>query len=304
MGTSEFAVPILKALFENKKHDIKKVYTKPPKKAGRGYKVTRSCVDEFAIQVGLEVSYPKTLKDPEILEEIKALGIDAIVVASYGKIVPDSILNSCKYGCINVHPSALPRWRGASPVERGLLAMDKKTQVCIMKMDSGIDTGDVFLRKDVDIEKGVKAGDLQKKLAIIGGELLLEVLENIHNLKPIKQSEEGAIYAKKLEKDEGLINWKDHSAEYILAMIKAFDPWPGCFFEYKNEKIRILDAAVDISKANEAPGTVVDDKLSIACAGDKGGVLKPLILQRPGKKAMPLKDFLNGYKIPKGISLY
>jgi methionyl-tRNA formyltransferase len=292
MGTSEFAVPILKALCRSQ-HTVIHVFTAPPAKSGRGHEVQPSPIHLAAEQLGIKVSCPKSLKSPETLEELKELKPDAIVVASYGKILPGSVLSSCNYGCINVHPSALPRWRGAAPIERTILVGDETTAVCIMQMDAGIDTGDILFSESFPVPHKITAPELRDQLANKGGELLVRALDNLDNLTPQKQSEEGMTYARKLEKQEGLINWKD-SASQIERMIRAFYSWPGCFFEYKGERIRLLEADVVTSNVPSAPGTVLDDHLSISCGE---GILKPKLLQRPGKKALPVKDFLNGFVI-------
>jgi len=298
MGTSEFAVTILEALHASN-HKVLHVFTTPPTKTGRGHKLKNSPVHLLAEQLALLVSCPKSLKNSIVLEEIKNFKADAIIVASYGKILPESVLSICKYGCINVHPSALPRWRGAAPIERTILAGEKTTAVCVMKMDAGIDTGDVFLSEGLQVPEKITAPELREQLATIGGKLLIKVLDNIDNMKPKKQSEEGACYAKKLEKSEGLINWED-DAEQIERMIRAFDPWPGCFFEYKGERIRLLEA--EVAPLNEAciQGKVLDNHLSICCGK---GILKPTTLQRAGKKPLSIKDFLNGFAIKQGTFL-
>jgi methionyl-tRNA formyltransferase len=298
MGTSEFAVPILKALHESS-HHIVHVFTTAPTQTGRGYNLQKSPIHLVAEQLGIAVSSPSSLKKPEVIDEIKKLNPDAIIVASYGKILPELVLSICKYGCINVHPSDLPRWRGAAPIERTILAGDKITAVCIMQMDEGIDTGDVLLSEKIQVPEKIIASEFRDLLALVGGKLLIKALDNIDEIKPQKQTENGAIYAKKLKKHEGLINWKD-SAEHIERMIRAFNLWPGCFFEYKRERIRIISA--DIDQTNEAaiPGKVLDKHLSISCGK---GILKPRILQRPGKKALPIKDFLNGFTINQGTLL-
>lgn len=303
MGTSEFAVPILQALHASA-HKIIQVYTTPPAQAGRGLVLQRTPVHLEAVKLELPVSCPQSLKkDPAIISEIKNLEADAIIVASYGRILPDSLLHAHKYGCINIHPSALPRWRGAAPIERTILVGDESTQVCIMKMDAGIDTGDVFLREEVKIPSKITAPELRDKLSVLGAELLLSVLENISQIVPKKQSQEDVIYAEKLKKDEGLINWKSVSSEQVERMLRAFNPWPGCFFEYKGEKIRILKAEV-VEQVHHSgdPGLVVDGSLSICC-GIGTNLLRPLVLQRPGKKPVFVKDFLNGFAIAKGTIL-
>jgi methionyl-tRNA formyltransferase len=303
MGTSEFAVPILQSLYESK-HRVVQVYTTPPANAGRGHNLRQTPVHMLAEKLNLPVSCPTSLRKPEALAHIKGLHADAIIVASYGRILPDSILSACKYGCINVHPSALPKHRGAAPIERTILDGDTTTAVCIMQMDSGIDTGDILLEQAVDVPDTIRAPVLREQLAKLGAELLLNVLEHIEDIKPQKQSEKGTTYAHKLTKEEAMVDWSTHSATHIERMTRAFDPWPGCFFKYKGEDIRILAAEVLHShEAHGEPGLVLDKRLAVCCGGPDNGVLRPLLLQRPGRKPLSVQDFLNGFAISAGTVL-
>jgi methionyl-tRNA formyltransferase len=303
MGTSEFALPILKSLHDSK-HTVAHVYTTAPATAGRGHRMCQSPVHIMADKLNLPVSCPMSLRKPEVLAHIQNFNADAIIVASYGKILPDSILSACKYGCINVHPSALPRHRGAAPIERTILEGDTTTAVCIMQMDAGIDTGDILSRQTADVAATIRAPELGDHLAELGAKLLLGILEKIENVEPEKQSEQGATYARKLTKEEALIDWRTHSATYIERMTRAFDPWPGCFFMYKGDNIRILAAKVLQSHSTYGqPGLVLDKHLSICCGGAEAGVLRPLVLQRPGRKPLPVQDFLNGFAISAGTVL-
>ena len=304
MGTSEFAVPILQMLCASSSHKILQVYTTPPSAAGRGLTLRRTPVHDAAVKLDLPVNCPHSLKkDPQIVEEIKNIPADAIIVASYGRILPESLLHVHKHGCINVHPSALPRWRGAAPIERTILAGDKKTAVCIMQMDAGIDTGDIWLNIEVPVSPRITAPKLRDKLSYSGGLLLLTVLEVITQLKPRKQSEIGVTYAEKLKKNEGLIKWAQVSAEQVERMTRALNPWPGCFFDCEGEKIRILKAKVVPFQDNlHIPGLVIDYNITVCCGVGKK-LIRPLILQRPGKRALSLEDFLHGFEISEGMIL-
>lgn len=298
MGTSDFAVPTLEALHKSK-HEVIAVVSRPPAEAGRGQKITLSPVQKYAEDLGLKVLYPKSLRKEEAQKEIKDLGADIIVVAAYGNILPKEVLEICRYGCLNIHPSTLPRWRGAAPVERTILAGDTRTSVCIMQMDEGLDTGDILMQQDLAVGNKETSESLRKITAEMGAKLLLETLDNLSSLKPQKQQDVGVTYADKLQKEEGEINWHD-PVEVIDRKIRAFYPWPGSFFEYKGEQIKIIEASCVKKQVSEKPGTVVDDQMTIAC---RGGVVQPAFLQRPGKKSMSLREFLNGFKIAKGVVL-
>lgn len=298
MGTSDFAVPTLEALNDSN-HELVAVVCRPPAKSGRGQKLTPSPVQARAEELGLNVLYPKSLRKEEAQNTIREIGADIIVVAAYGNILPKEVLEICKYGCLNIHPSTLPRWRGAAPVERTILAGDTMTSVCVMQMDEGLDTGDILMQKDVAVNEGETSASLRKVTSKVGANLLMETLENLSNITPQKQKEFGATYADKLQKEEGKIIWSD-SVEVIDRKIRAFTPWPGSFFEYNGEQIKIIEAHCIKKYVSEKLGTVIDDKLTVVC---NGGVVQPLILQRPGKKPMHLKELLNGFKISQGICL-
>lgn len=296
MGTSEFAVPALKALHESK-HEIVRVFTKPPSKANRGQKLHKSAVHEAAEELKLDVSCPTNLKNQETIEELESTKADIIVVVSYGHILRKNVLEMYKNGCLNIHPSSLPRWRGAAPIERTILNGDRKTSLCIIKMDEGLDTGDIILSKDVDIQKEETSKTLSEKMAKLGAECVVEALDNFTNLTPQKQSEEGVEYAAKLSKDESAINWQD-DAEKIYRMVRGFNPWPYCNFSFKGEKVKIIEAECNPSQEHDSrPGEILDNRMTIACGK---GTISPTMLQKPGKKPVHIKDFLNGTKIKPG----
>ena len=300
MGTDEFAVPILTALAVSN-HKIVGVFTRPPKMQNRGQnKLENSQVHKVALELDLEVFCPVTLKTNDVVSALKHLNPDAVIVASYGCIIPRSVLELPKYGCINVHPSLLPRWRGAAPIERAVLSGDKKTGVCIMQMDEGVDTGDVIICKEVTVDDQITAIELSKDLSELSAQMLLTVLDDIASIRCTKQTEDGMLYAKKLEKEEGRVRW-EKGADEIHNMVRALNPWPGCFFSYNNEMIRILKSAYSSDAASGTPGEVIDIKdFAIRCGH---GILNPLILQRPGKGAVSARDFVNGLRITSGTVL-
>jgi len=298
MGTPEFAVPALSALIESE-HKVAAVYTQPPRPAGRGQKLKKSPVHDLAEKHNIIIRTPTTLKNEETQKEFVETGADVAVVSAYGLILPKPILEACQYGCINIHPSLLPRWRGASPIQRALMTGDAETGVCIMKMDEGLDTGDVLACEKTSIGKNETTSELHDRLATEGAKLLLSTIAKLETIKPQKQSEEGATYAKKLSKEEGKINW-NLPAQLVHAQIRGVTPWPGASFFYKGEQIKVLKASYIDDKENKEPGKVLDDKLSIAC---KSGILHPEILQRQGKKPIAAEEFLRGFSIPAGTIL-
>lgn len=299
MGTPAFAVPTLKSLHAAG-HNIVAVYTQPPRPAGRGQKETLSPVHAWALDHGLTVLTPEKLITPETQAAFAAHKADAAIVAAYGLLLPQPILSAFPLGCINVHPSLLPRWRGAAPIQRTIMAGDKETAISIMQMEIGLDTGDILLEEKFKIPDGMNAGALHDILAEKAGPLVLETLQGLADktIMPVPQADTGVGYAKKITKEDCRIDWQQ-SAEKIYHQIMGLSPSPGAYFQDNDETIKIFDASFD-SKAAGAPGTVIDNKLGIAC---NPGVLNPLILQRPGKKRMPLEELLRGFTIPAGTKL-
>ena len=295
MGTPEFAVPTLDALVAAG-HEVVAVFTQPPRPAGRGKKLTPSAVQARAEELGLEVRTPVSLRNAEAQAEFSAFNLDVAVVAAYGLILPQAILDAPKHGCLNVHASLLPRWRGAAPIQRAILAGDTETGVCIMQMEAGLDTGPVRARWDTPIG-GDNAAMLTSELAVLGARLTIDVLVDLDAYPPVPQPDVGITYAAKIEKSEARIDFSK-SAEFIERQIDAFNPVPGAFFELQAERIKILIAESDIGIGKA--GQVLDNKLTIACGE---GVLLPLILQRAGKPAMPIADLLRGKPIPPGTIL-
>jgi methionyl-tRNA formyltransferase len=277
------------------------VYTQPPRPAGRGHRPKPSPVQSLAAQHGLPVRCPATLRNQAEPAAFAALGADAAVVAAYGLILPRPILTAPRLGCLNVHASLLPRWRGAAPIQRALLAGDRETGITIMQMEEGLDTGPIVLQETVPIAADATSAGLSAELAILGGRLMLTALDGLaeRRLLATPQPQEGVTYAPKIGREEGLLDWRLYSTD-LERRVRAFDPWPGSFFETGGERIRV-HAAVDLpGPAGAVPGTVLDDRLSVACGE---GVLRLLRLQRPGRAALDASAFLRGFPIPPGTRL-
>ena len=295
MGTPDFAVPTLNALVRGG-HEVIAVYSQPPRPANRGKKLTPSAVHARAEELGLEVRTPVSLKSADEQAAFAALNADAAIVAAYGLLLPQPILDAPKYGCLNVHGSLLPRWRGAAPVQRAILAGDAETGVMVMQMEAGLDTGPVRAAAATPIDRKT-AGALTDELAHLGAGLMVKVLADFDGHPAVAQPEEGVTYARKIEKSEARLDFSQ-SAEMVERQTRAFNPVPGAFFEYQGERYRVL--AADVAKGAGDIGTIVDDQLTIACAA---GFIRPTIIQRAGKPAMPLADFLRGNRIPSGTIL-
>lgn len=294
MGTPEFALPALHALAE--RHDVVAAYSQPPRPAQRGKKLQKTPVHLAAEALGISVETPRSLKAAEEQARFAAYDADVAVVAAYGLILPQAILDAPRHGCINIHGSILPRWRGAAPVHRAILAGDRQSGVAIMQMDAGLDTGAVRAEKRIDIS-GMTGAGLTSELAQIGAELLVDVLGDLPGHPPRPQSSDGITYAAKIDKGETHIDW-NLTAVQIERMVRAFAP--GAWFAYRGERFRIL--AAEIAKPGDSahgarPGTLVDDALSIAC---NPGILRPTIIQRAGRRAMPVADLLRGFAFPAG----
>ena len=294
MGSPDFAVPALNALVEAG-HDIAAVYCQPPRPAGRGKAERKTAVHERAEQLGLEVRTPRTLRDAEEQAKFAALGADLAVVTAYGLILPKPILDAPKGGCVNIHASLLPRWRGAAPIQRAILAGDTVSGVTIMQMDEGLDTGPMLLKRELRLDRK-NAGQVTEELAKLGASALLKWIENPSPPEP--QPENGATYAPKVDKSEARIDWNRPAIE-IERQVHAFSPWPGAWFEASGERIKLLEARAG-DDASGRPGEVLDDCLTVA-AGD--GYVRPLRVQRAGRGAMTVDELLRGFPIPKGTVL-
>jgi methionyl-tRNA formyltransferase len=297
MGTPDFAVPTLNALVAAG-HDVCAVYSQPPRPANRGKKLTPGAVHKRAEELGLEVRNPLSLKGAEEQAAFAALGADVAVVAAYGLILPQVILDAPKHGCLNVHGSLLPRWRGAAPVQRAILAGDHYTGVCIMQMEAGLDTGPVrFAMEEDAFDKN--AGELTAELGQLGAHAIVRVLADLDSYPPIPQPTEGVTYAAKVNKSEYKLNF-EQSIDAVMAQIQAFNP-PGCYFEVQGERIRVLKAQARYREHDETPGTVINKAPMVACKGT--GAVELLVLQRAGRGAMPAQELLRGFPIPAGTIL-
>ena len=296
MGTPDFAVPVLRALAEAG-HEVAVVYSQPPKPSGRGHQVQKSPVHLAADALGVEVQTPKTLRDGEEQKRFASYQLDAAVVVAYGLILPQAVLDAPRLGCLNIHFSLLPRWRGAAPVPRAMLAGDRETGICIMQMDAGLDTGDVLAREAMAIAPDATAPDLLAKLTGRGAVLTLQVLAGRQDgtLQPVKQPDTGATYAAKLTREDGRIDWTK-PAEVIERQIRALQPWPGCFFMLGEEPIKALKAEIITTKSGQA-GTLLDNDFTIACGE---GALRLISLQRAGKKPTDGASFLRGSRLALG----
>jgi methionyl-tRNA formyltransferase len=295
MGTPDFAVPALDALTVAG-HEIAAVYCQPPRPAGRGKALQPSPVQRRAEALGLEVRTPITLRDADEQTRFAGLEADAAVVAAYGLILPKPILAAPRLGCFNIHASLLPRWRGAAPIQRAILAGDAVTGVTIMDMEAGLDTGPMRATVDVEIDSKT-AGELTAELADKGAALMVQVLGDLAAYPPRPQPEDGVTYACKVEKTEARL---DFSAGAVAAerQVRAFNPAPGAFFELNGERIRILSAEVEINAG--APGQVLDDLLLIGCGPN---ALRPTRVQRAGRGAMSTDELLRGFPIATGMRL-
>ncbi len=300
MGTPPFAVPTLAALHAAG-HEVVAVYTQPPRPAQRGKKVQQSAVHVWAEEHGLPVRTPKSLKSEEAQAEFAALDLDVAVVAAYGLILPQAILDAPREGCLNVHGSILPRWRGAAPVQRAILAGDAETGVTIMQMDIGLDTGAMRLigRTPTD---GKTAGELTDELASMGADLMVKVLSDLHAFAAETQPDDGVTYAAKIDKSEARLDFLT-SAVQVERQIRAFNPMPGAFFELDGERYKILAAEVvhpSDTVAGATPGVTLDDALTVAC---NPGAIRAVRVQRAGKPAMDAGELLRGRAIAKGTRL-
>ncbi len=305
LGTSAFAVPALRALVEAG-HDVALVYTRAPKPAGRGQQERKTPVHELADQLGLTVHTPRSLRSDEEAASFKALDLDAAVVVSYGHILPKSFLDAPVLGCINIHGSLLPRWRGAAPIHRAILAGDAETGVTTMRMDEGLDTGPMLLAESTPISAADTAESVHDRLAELGARLIVSTLDGLmrKSIDAVVQPEEGVTYAHKLGKEEGVLDWRRPAAE-IERKVRAFHPWPGTSFDAPRdngvERIKVLAATLTL--AGGTPGTVsiARDGFPVVTCGVGG--LKLLKLQRPGKSAQSADAFLRGFALGAGTVL-
>jgi methionyl-tRNA formyltransferase len=301
LGAPDFAVPTLQALLEAG-HEVACVYSQPPRPAGRGQKPRPAPVQAFAESRGLPVRTPASLRDPQAQAEFTALGLDAAVVVAFGQILPRAILEAPRLGCINVHASVLPRWRGAAPIQRAILAGDSESGVTIMLMDEGLDTGPMLLREAVPLARDETGRTLHDKLAALGARLIGPALQGLADgsLPALPQPPEGATYAPKLSREEGRLDWSA-PARRLERQVRAFTPWPGAFFEHEGARLKVLAAELVEPEAGVGePGLVLDGRLTVACGR---GALRPTLVQRPGKAGLETAALLRGFPIPAGTRL-
>jgi methionyl-tRNA formyltransferase len=302
MGTPDFAVPTLLELVAHG-HEIAAVYTRAAKPAGRGMKLQPTPVEVEARRLGISVFTPTSLKTPEASEQFRAHNADAAVVVAYGMILPQAILDAPKYGCFNLHASLLPRWRGAAPINRAIMAGDSETGVMVMKMDAGLDTGDIAMAERMAITDAMTAADVHDGLARLGGDLMARAMGALERgkLQFTKQSAEGVTYAKKIEKAEARIDWNKPARE-VLRHIHGLSPFPGawCEMTLEGEKVRAKILRCAMAGGSGAPGEVLDDHLAVAC---KQGAIRILELQRAGKQPMKAEEFLRGTPVKAGAHI-
>ena len=304
MGTPDFAVPALKALVAAG-HELAACYTQPPRPAGRGKQLQPSPVEREAEALGISVRHPVSLKGAAEQAEFAALGADIAVVAAYGLILPQAILDAPRLGCLNIHGSLLPRWRGAAPVQRAILAGDEETGITIMRMEAGLDTGPMLAAERTAIDRKT-SGELTVELAEIGARQMVEVLADLPRYPEAPQPELGVTYATKIDKSEARLDFSS-SSDDVLRQIRAFNPAPGAYFEFKGERIRVHSADPLLAGPNDhsrrfptEPGCVLDDQLGIGC-GD--GAIRPDTVQRAGRGLMHVTELLRGFPIPEGTKL-
>ena len=295
MGTPDFSVPVLDALIEAG-HEIACVYCQPPRPAGRGKKDRPSPVQRRAEALGLPVRHPESLKSPEAQAEFAALGADVGVVVAYGLILPQAVLDAPLHGCLNIHASLLPRWRGAAPIQRAIMAGDAQTGVCIMQMEAGLDTGPVLLRKVVEIAPEETAGDLHDRLSALGASAIVEALDRLGSLTPGPQPEVGVTYAQKIDKAEARIDWGADAAE-VDRIVRGLSPFPGAWTMAGGKRVKILGTRV--VEGSGTPGTILDDA-TVACGT---GAVTLNRVQPEGKSPMSAEEWLRGVRLPPGTRL-
>jgi len=296
MGTPQFAVPTLKKILLTS-HSVKAVYSQPPRKSNRGMKIEKSPIHVLAEENNLSVRTPNSLE--EDFDYFQQLNVDLVVVVAYGQIISKQFLQLPKYGFLNVHASLLPKWRGAAPIQRSVMAQDSTTGISIMKIEEQLDSGPVLLVESMKLNLSTTSGEVENYLSNIGGDKILEAIQLIEEGKArfIPQEEDKATYAKKIKKEDEIIHWNKPAKE-IIAQIHGLNPRPGACFTYKEEKIKIWKA--EYVAKNDKPGLVMDNQLCISCGE---GALKILEIQRPGKKIQQTKDFLLGFTIPQNTQL-
>jgi methionyl-tRNA formyltransferase len=308
MGSPAFALPTLEALLAAG-HQLVAVYSQPPKPANRGQKITPCAVHAFAEERGLTVFTPESFKHEQTVKEFAELKPDVAVVVAYGLILPKAILDIPTYGCLNLHPSLLPKWRGAAPVQWPILNGETETAATIMQMNEGCDTGDILLYRKVEITPESTTASMQEQLSQLGAELMAHALVGLQHrlLTPIKQNDKEATYARKLEREDGKIEWKSMKAIKIERMVRALNPWPGAYFQFNGEYIKILKAQALPFEGRLNPGEVMTAPEITGgaplCITTADGLLRVDELQRPNRRPVAADEFMNGVSMPDGTLL-
>ncbi len=297
MGTPDFSVPVLDALVDAG-HDICAVYSQPPRPAGRGKKDRPSSVQARAEVLGLPVRHPTSLKTLDAQTDFTALNAEIAVVVAYGLILPQAILDAPKNGCLNIHASLLPRWRGAAPIHRAIMAGDRATGVCIMQMDAGLDTGPVLTRHETDIETNETTGALHDRLSTLGATAIVDAISNLQTLTPTPQPDTGITYATKIDKAEARIDWTNSTTD-IINQINGLSPFPGAWSDAAGERIKFLQASTSQANLTAGQTASLTDGLHI---GTSNGAVYIRDLQRAGKKAAPSRDVLKGWTPPAQLT--
>jgi methionyl-tRNA formyltransferase len=292
MGTPDFSVPVLEALHQH--HEIVAVYCQPPRPAGRGKADRPSPVQARAEALGLQVQHPISLRSEDAAKTFAALGADVAVVVAYGLILPQTVLDAPRFGCLNIHASLLPRWRGAAPIHRAIMAGDRETGVCIMRMEAGLDTGPVLMREAVEIGTDETTADLHDRLSTLGARLILQALDRLPDLSPAPQPDEGVTYAAKIDKAEARVDFSGPAVE-VDRLIRGLSPFPGAWIDVKGERVKLLRSR--LTSGQGAPGQVLGG-FTIAC-GD--GAVEITEAQREGKRPMPAAEVLRGLELPERV---
>ena len=301
-GTPDFAVPALSKI-HNSNHQVVAVYCQPDRPKGRGKVLTSCAVKNFALENNLDVIQPENFSNEQNLKKLASLEPDLIIVAAYGQILSKEVLNLPKFGCLNIHASILPRWRGAAPIERAILSGDKETGISIMQMNEGLDTGDILLSRKQNIANSETAGSLTESLSILGADLIMETIEQLPELDARTQDHTKANYAKKILKNESRIDW-NQGAENINQMIRAFNPRPiaqsnADAIDFKDKVLRIVEAEVILSQTSKPPGTVIEQNKQVCHIATGYGILSLKRVQLAGKNIVSIKDFNNAYQLTK-----
>ena len=300
MGTPEFAVPTLQALIDAG-HDIRAVYTQPPRPAGRGHKARRSAVHEIADAGGIPVRTPPSLKPADVQGAFAACEADAVVVVAYGLLLPRPVLEASRLGCVNLHASLLPRWRGAAPIQWAILSGDSETGVCTMMMEAGLDTGPVLACERINIGPLSNAGDLHDSLASLGAPLMVRTLNGLAagTMVPSPQAADGITHARKIMPADSRIDWHKSAVE-LERLVRAMAPVPGAWFEHDGSRVKVMLAIATESASDAVAGTILDEELTVRCGV---GALRLVRLQRAGRKPMSATTLLRGFPISAGTIL-